>query len=217
MPQPNPSIHPTAYGGLRPPPSTLGVIKGPSMDNDTEIQRAIEAEFARLDSEPAIAKVVRATAYWGYRALVRLVWILFGIVLAAAALWCGSFSIDLFNKPIASLTLANLLQLALALLGALVTGVSALMAVFAPPVSGQDRHARVAAAVRDRLSRRQAEAAEIAALQSQAAKWYRHGRFVGLLFDASLAKRHKWLPFAAVVTGYLLIGLGVAIVTRYSS
>jgi hypothetical protein len=186
------------------------------MDNDTEIQRTIDLEFSRLDSEPAIIKFARTTIYWSYYALVRLVWIFFGILLAAAAIWCGLFSIDIFNKPIVSLSIANFLQLALALFGVLVTGTSSLIAIFAPPCFEQDYRARVASAIRDRLHRRQAEAAEIAALHSQALKWYRYGRFIGLLFDASLAKRYKWLPFAAVITGYILIGICVAIVTLNS-
>lgn len=177
------------------------------MNSDFEIQQAIETERARLDSESYIMKSLRAVAYWCRCAFARLLLISIGIGFAALAFWCISYSIALFNKPIASFTLANLAQLAFALLGAFITGSCALTTIFTPPFVKQTQDARIATAIREKLQQQEADAIEVANLQSKATKWYRYGSFVGLLFDASLAKRYKWLPYIAVLIGYLLLGL----------
>lgn len=189
---------------------------GSLMESDTEIELAVESELARRDSEPVITKILRSAIYWSYRLLIRFAWILFGLVLGAIAVWCASLCINYLNKPIASLSIINFVQLALALYVGLVTGVGALKALFAPPGLIGDMRAQIARSLRDRLRRRRAEALEVAALRSDAEKWYRYSRTLGILFDASLIKRYKWLPFVAVFVGYVVIFSLIAIISNQS-
>lgn len=184
------------------------------MPNESQVQHAVDAELEGLANAAPIAKFARRIGDLASRVLIRIVRLLIGLALAAAALWCGSVVIDLFAKPIAALTLGNLVQVALALVGAFAAGIGAFVVAFGPAASDSDSRSRVKGKVRERLRQQETEAAEVASLQRKAEKWYRHGRIVGLLFDASLAKRRRWLPFVSVVTAYAVLGLIFAYFSR---
>lgn len=187
------------------------------MNDDSKLQRLIDTDYKRLSSEPKLTKLRRSTGYWVSRIVVRSVRILFGLTLAAVALWLGSIAAAILDKPLAALTLGNLLQLIVAVLAATAAALSALAAAFGEAATRPNLRAQIDAAVRQRAERESAEAAHIAVQQSRAARWYRHGRLVGLLFDPTLAKRHKWLPWVAVIGAYVVLGLVIALVSRAGS
>ena len=186
----------------------------PLRPDESQVQQAVEAELARLANSSPFAKFSRRIGHLASGTVVRVIRLVIGLALAALACWCGSVVIDLFSKPIAALTLGNLVQVALALVGTFAAGIGALVVAFGPVEPEPGPRSRIEAAVRERLQQQQTEAVEVAALQSQAAKWYRYGRVVGALFDASLAKRYWWLPIVSVIAAYAVLGFIFAFFSR---
>ena len=51
------------------------------------------------------------------------------------------------------------------------------------------------------------EAARVDAECSKVERWYERSKWLGMFFDPAVARKHKWLPWVAVLVAYIVLGL----------
>ncbi len=177
---------------------------------DDRFARLVEAERARLDGQLASGRLIGSIGYFIERCVRRLIRIGCGSILAVFAFWCGSVVIDALGTSLGALTLGRLLGAVLAAPGGVAAGLAAFAVAFGEAPPRPDSYTRAAETIRLQLEQERIEEAERSRVD---AAYKKHGKIVGMLFDTTLAKRHKWLPFAAVGLIYLCI-LVFALVVR---
>jgi hypothetical protein len=187
------------------------------MDHSPEVQRLIHVEVERLRSRSSLSRTTASAVNAVTRLFIRASRIGLGLVLVFGAYWLGSLGNEALDKPFAVLTLRDVAGLVFYFIGALVIGLWAFAVAFgegpeAPRTDAYVLQSQAEATVLQRLERQRLESAEAEAEKVRIGRWYRYGKLVGLLFDPTLAKRHRWVPWVAALVGY---GLLFAIIGGY--
>lgn len=172
-------------------------------------RRAVDVEFERLQSEQIIQLQGGTATYRLQRAIVRTLRVASGLVLASLAVYSCSTASAKTDISFASLTLADLGVVLFGYGGAIAFTVWAFHAAFgeAPRIvrmSDTDLRAEAERRVLAQEQQAATEAASAAQEQERIAARYRRSRLIGLLFDPSIAKKHKWLPWVAWPLAYLI-------------
>jgi hypothetical protein len=178
-----------------------------------EVEGLIAKEIARLRMKPRWDVAFETLGNGVGRFLIRSARVAAGVLLGLVSLWLLDAAGESLDKPFAALTLRDLAKLIFfCVLGLWALGGAFGVAFGAAPkreaLSVNDDRALREKATHIVLRRLQSEGAIADELKKQAdraARWYRHGKVIGVLFDPTLAKRHPWVPIVAVVLGYGLL------------
>lgn len=178
------------------------------MDKSNSRERRVEQELARLRSQNPRWQ---ATQYSVERFFIRLLRIVAGLALAGVAIYLYESASAKTDIAFAALTIKDLAVILFGFGGALAFIVGAFQAAFG---EAPQRHQRTEATLRSQAEsvvsakeRQEAEEAKVVAQESErVAAWYRRGRLLGLLFDPGLARRHRWLPFVALLAAFAILG-----------
>lgn len=191
------------------------------METDSAVQTLIDEELDRIRRKPSWSRALDRASYQFGRVAIRIFRITFGALLAFGAYWLldsGSAALDM---PFTTLTLRDIGKLVFSVILGLLLGGWAFQAAFGegPKQPHQDDQLRDRAktAVLSRLELQRREAATADAEKKRVAKWYRHGKFIGMLFDPSIARRNRWLPWVAIVGGYGSLLLVVMLLDKCST
>ncbi|HEX7687712.1 MAG TPA: hypothetical protein VF453_08395 [Burkholderiaceae bacterium] len=151
-------------------------------------------------------------------AFLRLVRLAVGGGLLWGAYEAAAWGWPALDKPFAALTIRDLLTLVLGLALAAMLAPSALAVAFGAGSKTPQPSIEDAARgnVMHRLKMQEREAATQQAERARLASWYSRSKWLGVLFDPSIARKHRWLPFVAVLGAYALLALVDYVVSHLS-
>ena len=189
-------------------------------DTNCDVERLICAECERLRQLPAwqVQAVQSSDAITG--ALLRALRIAAGIAMLYGAYLVASWGWPAIDKPFAALTIRDLCALVGGIGMACFLVPSAFTVAFGERAKAASRtvEERARSNVMETLQTKAREAAQAQAAEAQqrerveaeriqVARWYSRGKWIGILFDPAIARKHPWLPFAAIVVAYACIVL----------
>ena len=188
---------------------------GTTMDNSNSRERRVELELQRLRSQ---SPRWQAAQHIVERFFTRMLRVVAGLALAGVAIYLYEIASAKTDIAFAALTIKDLAVVLFGFGGALAFIVWAFQVAFGEAPQPQQRtesalRSQAESVVSAKEREEATDATTIAQESERIAVWYRRGRLLGLLFDPGLARRHRWLPFVAVLAAFAVLAAVILVAT----